>query len=108
MRIRVRVPCDFRDRIEHPFRRGVVAQHAVAFSREFESTNGIWFGLRAMPHFLPLHEERVPVVVVGVGAEDPVVSLRSRSCHRGFESAAIYTGTAKKRNKMLGLPGNLQ
>jgi hypothetical protein len=37
---------------------------------------------------------------VRVSAEDPVVSLRSRSRHRGFESAAIYTLASKKRNEM--------
>jgi hypothetical protein len=39
---------------------------------------------------------------VRVGAEDPVVSLRGRKCHRGFESA-LYMGVTKKRNKMCGL-----
>src|SRR5579872_873934 len=40
------------------------------------------------------------MVVVRVGAKYPIMSLRSRSCHRGVESAAIYTGKTKKRNKM--------
>jgi hypothetical protein len=39
------------------------------------------------------------VVVVRVGAKDPVVSLRGRNGHRGFESA-LYIGMTKKRNKM--------
>jgi hypothetical protein len=55
-----------------------------------------------VPHFLALYEKRIPVVVVRVGAEDPVVSLRGRKCHRGFESD--YTrGVTKKRNKMCEL-----
>src|SRR5882762_4549837 len=56
-----------------------------------------------MPHFLTLYEKSVPMVLVWVGAEDPVVSLRSRYRHRGFESAAIYTLASKKRNKICGL-----
>jgi hypothetical protein len=39
------------------------------------------------------------VIVMRVSAEDPVVSLRGRNCHRGFESA-LYTSPTKKRNKM--------
>jgi hypothetical protein len=103
MRVWIGVASDLRDRIERPLRRGVITQYAIAFADLFESANGVRFGLSTMPHFLALYEERIPVVVVRVGAKYPIMSLRSRSCHRGVESAAIYTGKTKKRNKIWGL-----
>src|SRR6202011_5709002 len=99
VRIRVGVSGDFGDRGKRPFRGRVVAQHAVALTQLLEGANGGGFAFGAGVHLLTLYEKRIPVVVVRVGAEDPVVSLRGRKCHRGFESA-LYTGRRKKRNEM--------
>src|SRR5258708_32706180 len=54
-----------------------------------------------MPHFLTLYEKSVPMVVVWVGAEDPVVSLRSRYRHRGFRVGSnIHAGTPQAKQNM--------
>src|SRR5450631_2209641 len=54
-----------------------------------------------MPHFLALNEKRVPMEVVRVNAEDPVVSLRGRNRHRGFESASnIHAAGQKAKQNM--------
>src|SRR6266478_1674386 len=54
-----------------------------------------------MPHFLTLYEKSVPMVVVWVSAEDPVVSLRSRYRHRGFRVGSnIHAGTQKAKQNM--------
>jgi hypothetical protein len=36
------------------------------------------------------------VIVVRVSAEDPVMSLRGRNCHRGFESGSNIHGERPK------------
>src|SRR5579859_5193806 len=100
VRIGVGIARYVRDGIQGALRRGVIAEDAVTFSDPFQSTDRVGFRLGSVPHFLAFNEKRVPVVVVRVGAEYPIVTLRSRSCHRGLESAAIYTGRVKKRNKM--------
>src|SRR5882762_11084523 len=100
VRVRVGVPCDFGDRIQRSLRGRVVAQYPVALAHLSQGANCVGLGPGAVPHLLALYEKSVPVIVVRVGAEDPVVSLRSRYRHRGFESAAIYTLASKKRNKM--------
>src|SRR5258708_39823361 len=54
-----------------------------------------------MPHFLTLYEKSVPMVVVWVGAEDPVVSLRCRYRHRGFRVGSnIHAGIQKAQQNM--------
>src|SRR5260370_20722538 len=54
-----------------------------------------------MPHFLTLYEKSGPMVVVWVGAENPVVSLRCRYRHRGFRVGSnIHAGTQKAKQNM--------
>src|SRR5713101_7021651 len=54
-----------------------------------------------VPHFLTLYEKSVPVIVVRVCAEDPVVSLNSRYRHRGFRVGSnIHAGTQKAKQNM--------
>src|SRR2546425_12918029 len=54
-----------------------------------------------MPHFLTLYEKSVPMVVVWVGGEDPVVSLRSRYRHRGFRVGSnIHAGMQEAKQNM--------
>src|ERR1700730_19425982 len=95
VRIPTRVPRHFRNGIERALRCRVVAQYAVALAHLFQCADRVRFPSGAVPHFLALYEKRVPVVVVWVGAKDPVVSLRGRNCHRGFESA-LYIGYDEK------------
>src|ERR1700722_390611 len=100
--IRVRIARHFGDGIQRTLRSRVVTEHPVTLADLFQSSDGILLAIRAVPHLLALHEECVPVVVVRVCAEDPVVSLGSRKRHRIYELAesALYTGPKEKRNKM--------
>src|ERR1700746_2030458 len=91
VRVGVGISRDLRDGIQCPFRGRVVAKYSVALAYLFQGANCVRLGPRSMPHLLAFYEKRVPVIVVRVGAEDPVMSLNSRCRHRGFESAAIYT-----------------
>src|SRR6266481_1599440 len=54
-----------------------------------------------MPHFLAFYEKSVPMVVVWVGAEEPVVSLSCRYRHRGFRVGSnIHAGIQKAQQNM--------
>src|SRR6266853_6382551 len=54
-----------------------------------------------MPHFLAFYEKSVPMVVVWVGAEEPVVSLSCRYRHRGFLCGSnIHAGIQKAKQNM--------
>src|ERR1700722_4910501 len=96
MRVRIRVAGNFGDGVQRPFRGRVVAQYPVALAHLLESANGVGFGTGTVPHLLTLHERRVPMVVVRVGAENPVMSLRGRNCHRGLESGSNIHGRSQK------------
>src|SRR5882762_1215599 len=100
MWIGVGISRDFGNRIQRALRGRVIAQYTVAFAHLLQGANRVRLRPGTVPHLLALYEEGVPVILVRVGAEDPVVSFGSRGRHRGFESAAIYTLTFKKRNKM--------
>src|SRR5207249_6572240 len=80
-----------------------VAQHAVAFAHLFERADGVRLGPRPMPHLFSFYEKRVPVIVVRVRAEDPIVSLNRSYRHSGLEPAELYTLVFKKRNKNVGV-----
>src|ERR1700722_3126306 len=99
MRIRIRIARHLRDRVQRPFRRRVVAQHPVTLAHLLERTDSVSLAGRPMPHFLTLYEQRIPMIVVRVGTEDPVMSVRGRKRHRIFETG-LYTSPAEKRNKM--------
>src|SRR5215813_5561397 len=107
VRVRVGVPCHFGNGIEGAFGGGVVAQHAIPALHLLERTNSVGFRTRTVPHLLALHEKCVPVVVMRVGAEDPIVScVRSRSRHLHLKSWKIYTVEEGKPNKMCGIGSN--
>src|SRR5262249_29117272 len=91
---------NFRNGIERALGRSVIAQHAVARAHLLERTNGISPRPCSVPHFLAFYEKGVPVIVVRVGAEDPIVSCSSWYRHRDLKSAELYTLATKKRNKM--------
>src|SRR6266704_5917627 len=88
MRVRVRISRDLRNRVQSSLRGRVIAKYPVALAHLFQRANRIGLRPGAVPHLLALYEKRVPVIVVRVGGEDPVVSLGSRCRHRGFEPAA--------------------
>ena len=100
VRIGIRIARNLGDRIQRALRRRVVAQHAIALAHLFEGPDGVRLGPRPVPHLFAFYEKRVPVIVVRVRGEDPVASLSSCCCHRGRESAELYTVESKKRNKM--------
>src|SRR5207244_8332221 len=72
----------FCDIIKRALRRGVVAQYAVALAHLLQGANRVGFRAGPMPHFLTLHKKGVPMVVVWVCSEDPVVASSCRSRHR--------------------------
>jgi hypothetical protein len=78
----------------------MIAKYPVALAHLLQGADRVRLRPRTVPHLFALNEEGVPVIVVWVSAEEPIVSLGSRGRHRGFESAAIYTLASKKRNKM--------
>src|SRR6266852_2733155 len=93
VRVRIGIASDFRDRIKGALRRRVVTEHAVAFLHLLQSAHRVRFGARPMPHLFPFNEKSVPVVMMRVGAEDPIMScLRGRSGHR-HAILAQYTRT---------------
>jgi hypothetical protein len=81
VRIGIGVSGDFGDGIQRAFRRRVVAQDPVALAYLLQAADGIRLARRPVPHLLALNEERIPVVVVRVGTENPVVSLNGRKRH---------------------------
>src|SRR5437899_11230899 len=70
-----------------------------------------------MPHFLALHKKGVPMVVVRVCSEDPVVASSCRSRHRTkvrryytrqeLQSQTKCEGYAKSAKKIVSGRGNL-
>src|SRR5215472_7540350 len=102
VRVRIRVARDFGDGIKGAIRRGVVTQDAVPFAHLLQGADGLRFGACTMPHFLPFNEERVPVIVMRVGAEDPISSLlRWWNRHRGFERTIHTAASNAKQNVRL-------
>ena len=66
MRVRIRVPADFRDRIQGSFGRRVVTEYSVALAHLLESANRVRACTRSPPHFLALHKQRIPMIMVRI------------------------------------------
>jgi len=101
MWVGVRIACNLRDGIKGALRRLVIAQHPVSLANLLQRADGVGFGPGTMPHFLAFNEKRVPMIVMRVGAEDPVVSLRGRNRHRGFRVGSnIHASEQKTKQNM--------
>src|SRR5262249_34525253 len=97
--VRIRIAGYFRDGVQRAVRCAVITEHAVALTHLLERAKSVWFRTCTVPHFLPLNEKCVPVIVMRVGAEDPISSLlRWWSRHRGFERTIHIAASNAKQN----------
>src|SRR5690349_1568775 len=100
MWIGIRITGYFRNGVQRPLRRRVIAQHPVALTDLFQRSDGIRLARSPVPHFLSFYEKCVPVVVVRVGAENPVMSLRGRECHLDFRRSTIHARVQKAKQNV--------
>src|SRR5215475_15658732 len=100
MRIGIRIAGHFRDGIKSPLGRRVIAEDPVPFSYLFEGANRVGLGPGAMPHLLALNKKRVPVIVVRVCGEDPVVSSRCLRRHLEKFGGTIHAMTGKAKQNV--------
>src|SRR6267143_1708087 len=103
MRIGIGISGDLRDRIQRTLGRRVIAKYAVAFAHLFQGANRVRFRTGAMPHLLTLHKKCVPVIVVGIRGENPVVSLSSRSRHRSLGVGSNIHADTQKAKQNVGV-----
>jgi len=88
VRIGIRIPRHFRQRIESAFGSGVITKHAISAPHLLELPQGIGPYSGAAPHLLALNEQRVPVIIVGVNAEQPMVAF-------GLRAASVRCGAGQ-------------
>src|SRR5262245_46656925 len=81
MWIGIGVASDFGNGIEGTVWGGVVAKHAIAPTYLFQRADRVRLGARTVRHLLAFNEKCVPMIVVRVCGENPVVSSRSRCRH---------------------------